>query len=125
MGVGSLLIADYLSRENLIGDFQKALKEHTLLEAEAMLCGFNHLEISASMFEAWGFDTQISDAIRKSGLDTIEDENSARLAVISTALNLKDNLSKESLSAASKKAEQLGLNGHYFEEIAQKLNESI
>lgn len=125
MGIGSLLIADYLSRENLVADFQKALREHTLLEAETMLCGFTHLEISAAMFEAWGFDTQISDAIRKSGLDTIEDEISGRLAVITAALNLKENLSKESLSAASKRAGELGLNGEYFEQIAQKLNESI
>lgn len=121
MGIGSLLIADYLNRENLITDFQKTLKEHSILETEAILCGFTHLEISAAMFEAWGLDIQISDAIRKSGLEKVDNDISGRLAVITTALNLKETLSKDSLAAALKRAEELGLDGHYFEQIAQKL----
>lgn len=111
MEVGSLLIADYLIRENLVTAFQQALENGTsLIEAEKELCGFNHHTIGAAMFEEWGFSPSIVRVIRESGSAQAADPIAKRLFIISQAINLKEQLSEISIQNSLQKAEELGFD---------------
>lgn len=124
MEIGSLLIADYITKEDLESPFHEALNsERDLTEIEIELCGRNHLLISADMFEVWGLDPKISKAIRSSATHESLDEVSARLAVISTAINLKEQLSDHSIQAAVELAERFGLDGREFQKIIEQIRE--
>lgn len=111
MEIGSLLIADYLIREHLSESFQNELEtDKALIDIEIEFCGFNHLEIGASMFEEWGFDPAVIAAMREGASDQAHDEIAKRLHVIGTAINLKERLSGASIQASLQSAEKLGFD---------------
>lgn len=111
MEVGSLLISDYLIRENLVNSFQQALDGgKPLIEIEEELCGFNHHTIGAAMFEEWGFSPSIISVIRESASDQAQDPIAKRLFVISQAINLKEQLSEASIHASLRSAVALGFD---------------
>ncbi|MDD5051272.1 MAG: HDOD domain-containing protein [Sulfuricurvum sp.] len=128
MSVGSLLISDYIIKENLTQKFQSALSENnTLDEIETEICGFSHKMISAAMFEVWDFDQRIVQAIRQSTFAGASQEAidivSSRLAVISAAVNLKEQLSENSIASAIELASNLGLDAQEFKNIIERISE--
>ncbi|MFA6143588.1 MAG: HDOD domain-containing protein [Sulfurimonas sp.] len=127
MEMGSLLISDYIIKEKLTAKFHAALLGTDSLDTiETNVCGFNHQSVGATMFETWDFDDRIVQAIRRcsdtsrSSLDAI----SSRLAVISTAVNLKDQFTEQSVASAIELANTLGLDGESFKEIVNLVNNS-
>lgn len=128
MEMGSLLISDYIIKEKLVEQFKTALQsDENLDETESAICGFNHKSISAGMFEAWDFDERIVVAIRQSAImdQSLESNSiSARLAVISTAVNLKERFTEHSIASAAALADKIGLDGDYFKKIVTLVRES-
>lgn len=126
--MGSLLISDYILKENLVDQFHAALQsDKNLDEIEISLCGYNHQTISAEMFKIWDFDERIVDTIAQSANITQATQFnsiSSRLAVISTAVNLKERFTQRSIASAVELADKLGLDGEYFKKIAQLVRES-
>jgi len=128
MEMGSLLIADYIMKENMVDQFHTALQSDANLdEIEFKVCGFNHKMISAGMFESWDFDERIVQAIRQSAiLDQSLETSSicARLAVISMAVNLKERFTEHSIASAAELADKIGLDGNHFKKIVTLVRES-
>ena len=128
MEMGSLLIADYIMKKNMVEQFRIALQSDANLdEIEFNICGFNHKTISASMFESWDFDERIVEAIRQSAIinQSLETSSiSARLAVISTAVNLKEQFTEHSIASAVELADKIGLDGNHFKKIVTLVRKS-
>lgn len=129
MEIGSLLISDYIIKENLTDQFRFALKtDKSISSIETEMCGFSHQCIGADMFRIWDFDEKIVNAISDSAsIDPSKksgDAISSRLAVISTAINLKEQFTDQSISSAAALAKDLGLDGDYFKQIVERVQES-
>lgn len=65
MELGKILVADAVLRADLLDDFQQELAASTDVEAvERALVGVDSRELAASMFEHWGFESELVAVVR-------------------------------------------------------------
>lgn len=71
---GKIVTSNAIIKNNLLDEFTKLLEKHTVLEAEKLLFGSNNYEVSAMLFEKWGFDKSFINLITAAINPTVKDE---------------------------------------------------
>lgn len=124
--IGKVLIAQYITGENLGEAFRAKIKELGDVEAaEQEFCNTDTPEISATIFDHWRFEPALINTIRHCGNpeNAPEEERlTARiLHVVRTAVPMDGVITQESTQAALALIEQYGLDAESFNEALSKL----
>jgi len=126
MESGKLVVSQEVAYSSSIKEFLKGIKATDFIsEYENEVFGTSSYYVSGLLFDHWNFDTLYVDMLK--GLDFEYDASSKlgyyidTLDVVRTAVNVKNVLSKESISAASEIVEDMKLDVDHFIKVATKL----
>ena len=126
IGVGRVIMAQELVKENKVEAFQKLAEETGSLEAaEAGMLEISYQEVGAAVFRHWRFEPAMVEAIAGSH-DPASVEEAVRpfataLKVVQTAVSIPDGVTAQSLEAALKIISESGLDVAKFELAAKEL----
>ena len=126
MESGKLVVSQEVAQDTSIKEFSKGIKEASFVsEYENEIFGTSSYYVSGLLFEHWNLDTLYVDMLK--GLDFEHDAGSKlgyyidTLDVVRTAVNVKELLTKESISAAAEIVEDMKLDANHFINVATKL----
>lgn len=123
---GKILIADEIVKNDEVTQFKSEIEVATnIAEVEKMYVGTTTSKIAAKIFEHWGFDETMVDAINFA--DSVESapeeikEYSLALKIVKTAVPINSPLSERSVNIALSIIQKEGLNSETFLEAVDKV----
>jgi HD-like signal output (HDOD) protein len=125
MELGKLVISQKVIKA---GEKKAFLNQTTegkaLSDIEKSYTGHESYEIASMMFEHWNFETELVETLR-SIYQPSHGQNGEILNVISSAINIYDVLSKDSLDNAYRAIETFGLDREAFEKAVDVVKTNI
>ena len=123
---GKILIADEIVKNDEVMQFKSEIEVATnIAEVEKMYVGTTTSKIAAKIFEHWGFDETMVDAINfaddtEAAPEEIK-EYSTALKIVKTAVPINSPLSERSVNIALSIVQKEGLNCDIFTEAIEKV----
>jgi HD-like signal output (HDOD) protein len=133
MESGKLLLASEVKKSDYVGEFRKAFNEcENISEFEKSLIDITSYRISAELFKHWNLDEVFINILYALDYDESEfkeldydlQKYTKLIDIIITTINVKEILSDNSISEASKKVGHLGLSRNMFEQSAYKVRDA-
>ena len=126
---GIIVISDFLIKGKADAAFKQVIAGGvTLEEGETRFTGSTNEEVASKIFEQWNFDKLIVESIRYSITPDKADPEiypyAAPLAVIRTTINIKEQLTDNSIAQAKELIEKYNLNMSQFEKAIAVLTQA-
>ncbi len=127
---GKILIADEVVKNDEVVPFKSEIETAVnIAEVEKSFVGITTAQVTSKIFEHWGFDEIMVEAIRYA--DSVEDapedirEYSLALKVVKTAVPMNAPLSERSVTIALNLIEKEGFNEAVFADAVEKIIENF
>ncbi len=135
MEAGKLILAQEVVRSDYVGEFRKGFNEcENIQDYEKNLIGVSSYGLTAMLFKHWNLEDKYVEILNSLGYKDKEFSQKKTdkktilhveiLNVITTAINVKDVLSDNSIKEAVKLVQTLGLNGFDFKNVAYEIRNS-
>ena len=124
--IGKVLLAQHITAEWKIAEFQEKIKEFNNVEAaEREVTGTTTPEVSATIFNHWRFEEALIDTIAHCDNPSQAHEESQVLAqtlhVVRTSIPINGVVTQESIAAAKALIEQYGLDLESYETAIENI----
>jgi HD-like signal output (HDOD) protein len=116
---GKIVTSHAIVKNNLLNEFTKLLKNHTILEAEKSLFGIHNYEVSAMLFEKWGFDKNFTDLIVATINPKVKDEKI--LHIVYTLIGINGIITDETLQDSLKMVQEYKFDVEIFKNSVNKI----
>ncbi len=127
---GKILIADEIVKNDEVMPFKSEIETAVnIAQVEKSFVGTTTADVTAKIFEHWGFDETMVEAIQYA--DSIDEapehirDYSVALKVVKTAVPMNAPLSERSITIALNLMEKEGLNEAVFANAVEKLIENV
>lgn len=128
--IGKVILSDYVKKEGRASEFKKKVLgedggEQTIQEVETEFFEVTSEQVAAKIFEHWNFESLMVESIKYlNNPDEAEEEYrqyAAPLQVVKKAVNIRTQLTEESVAEAMELATSLGLNTEVLKETIEGL----